>query len=100
MVKIKEISGKPVSIILDGTTHITEAFAVVLHFVDGWNVKQRLCGLKYLTKSLSGEQAACLLDEFISTELGISSSLIIAVMHDRASVNLVAMRTLCVQPCF
>jgi hypothetical protein len=35
MVKIKEISGKPVSIILDGTTHITEAFAVVLRFVDG-----------------------------------------------------------------
>ena len=80
----KEISGKPVSIIFDGTTHVTEAFAVVIRFWDGWNVKQRLCGLKFMVKSLCGEEVACILVEFISTELGISSSLIIAAMHDRA----------------
>ena len=90
----KEISGKPVSIIFDGTTHVTEAFAVVIRFWDGWNVKQRLCGLKFMAKSLCGEEVARILVEFISTELGISSSLIIAAMHDRASVNIVAMRTL------
>ena len=56
-----------------------------------WNVKQCLCGLKFMAKSLSGEEVARLLIEFISTELGICSSLIIAAMHDRASVNAVAM---------
>ena len=92
MLNIKEeISGKPVSIIFDGTTHVAEAFAVVIRFLDGWNVKQRLCGLKFMAKSLLGEEVARLL---VSTELGISSSLIIAAMHDRASVNAVAMRTL------
>ena len=95
MLKIKkEISGKPVSIIFDGTTHVTEAFAVIVRFMDGWNVQQRLCGLKFMAKSLLGEETARLLIEFISTELGISSSLIIAAMHDRASVNAVAMRTI------
>ena len=42
-----------------------------------------------MAKSLSGDEVAHLLIEFISTELGIYSSLIIAVMNDRASVNAV-----------
>ena len=31
----KEISGKNVSVMFDGTTHACEALAVVLRFVDG-----------------------------------------------------------------
>ena len=37
---------------------------------------------------------ARLLVESISTELGIESQLVVATMHDRASVNLVALRTI------
>ena len=32
----------------------------------------------------------------ISTELGIASNLVVAAMHDRASVNIIAMRTVSV----
>ena len=46
-----------------------------------------------LAKSLKGEEVARLLVQALSTELGISSNLIIAAMRDTASVNSVAMRT-------
>ena len=33
--KIKEdIAGKNVAIIFDGTTHVCEAFAIVIHYID------------------------------------------------------------------
>ena len=95
--KIKqEISGRPVFIIFDGTTHVAEAFVLALRFVDDWIVKQRVGRLMLLAKSLTGEEVARLLIQALSTELGISSQLIIAAMHDRASVNSVAMRTVSV----
>ena len=46
-----------------------------------------------LAKCLTG---ARLLVESLSTELGIASHLIIAAMHNRASVNSVAIRTVSV----
>ena len=94
--KIKQqISGRPVSIIFDGTTHVAEAFVLVLRFVDDWIVK-RVGRLMLLAKSLTGEEVARLLIQALSTELGISSQLIIAAMRDRASVNSVAMCTVSV----
>ena len=49
-----------------------------------------------LAKRLTGENVAHLLVESLSTELEIPSHLIIATMHDRASVNSIAMRTVSV----
>ena len=82
--------------IFDGTTHVAEAFVVVLRFVEDWRINQRISNLLLLEKSLTGENVARLLVESLSTELGIPSHLIIAAMHDRASVNSVAMRTVSV----
>ena len=96
----QEISGRPISIIFDGTTHVAEAFVVVLHFIDNWTVVQRVGRLMLLAKSVTGEEVACLLVETLSTQLGIASHLITAAMRDRASVNSVAMRTIAVlYPC-
>ena len=92
----REMSGRPVSIIFDGTTHVAEAFVVVLRFVEDWCVKQRVSKLLLLVKSLTGKHVARLLVESLSTELGIASHLVIAAMHDRASVNAVAMHTVSV----
>ena len=50
--------------------------------------------LMLLAKSLSGEEVARQLIVSLTTELGIASNLLIAAMHDRASVNNVAIRTL------
>lgn len=46
------------------------------------------------SKSLSGEELARELLTALSTELGIGGGQLLAAMHDRASVNGVAMRTL------
>ena len=90
----QEIGGKHVSIIFDGTTHVCEAMVVVLRYVSSdWVIKQKVCRLMLLAKSMYGEEVARQIITVLSTELGVASNLLIAAMRDRASVNSVAMRT-------
>ena len=90
----REIEGRPISIIFDGTTHVCEAMVVVVRFMDdNWCIQQRVCRLMLLEKSLTGEEVARQIVSTISTELGTPSSCVIASARDRASVNDVAMRT-------
>ena len=42
-----ELQGKKISVILDGTTQLGEALVVVVRFIDGFVVKQRL--VRFLT---------------------------------------------------
>ena len=56
-----------------------------------WTIQQRVCRLMLLAKSMTGEEVARQLITAVSTELGIVSNLVVAVMRDRASVNDVAM---------
>lgn len=47
------------SVAFDGPTHLGEAMAVVLRFVDSeWQIQQRLVRLMLLAKSLKGEEVA------------------------------------------
>ncbi len=82
--KIKEeISGKPVSIIFDGTSRWGEAFAIVVHFIDSeWLIQQRLIMFHLLAKILCGEEIARELVSTTSVQYSISSDLIVAVMRD------------------
>ena len=83
------------SVIFDGTTHVCEALVILLRFVDeNLNIQQRVVRLMLLAKSLTGEELARQLIVCLSTELGISSDMLLASMRDRASVNSAAMRTL------
>lgn len=92
--KIKdEIDGKHVAVIFDGTTRLGEVLAVVLRVVNGWTIQQRLVRLKFIKHSMKGEEVARELIQLLSTELGIHSHLLLAVMRDGASVNNVAMNT-------
>ena len=50
--------------------------------------------LKLLAKTMTGKEIAQPIIVILSTEFGISSNLIVAAMHDRASVNDMAMRTI------
>lgn len=53
------LEGKYVSVLLDGTTHVCKALAVVLRFVDSdWEVQQRVCRHMLLSKSMTGEETA------------------------------------------
>ena len=91
----QEILNQPLSIIFDGTTHVCEAFVVILRYLtDDWELKQCVGRLKLLAKIMTGEEIAQQIIVILSTEFGISSNLIVAAMRDRASVNDVAMRTI------
>ena len=90
----RDISGKHVSIIFNRTTHVCEAMVILLHYVSSnWVIKQKVCRLMLLEKSMSGEEVARQIIAVLFTELGIPSNLLVAAMRDRASVNSVAMRT-------
>ena len=67
--------------IFDGTTHVCEAMVIVLHYVDDWVIKQSVCRLMLLPKSMSGEEVARQIIMTLSTELGIASSLVVAAMR-------------------
>ena len=90
----KELEGKEVSVVFDGTSRLGEALAIVVRYCCGWKIKQKLVRLSMLAKTLCGEEVARELLAVLSTELGIPSSHLLAVMRDRASVNNVAVRTL------
>lgn len=91
-----EIDGLPVAVIFDGTSRLGEALDIILRFVDRSSLKihQRLVRMQLLAKSLTGEEVARELLSVLSTEYGVASSNLLAVMRDRASVNSVAGRTL------
>ena len=89
----RELAGKCISVILDGTTHLGEAMAVVVRFVSSdWTVEQRLIKLQMLAKNMKGEEVARELIHILATENAIAPSHLVAAMHDRASVNDAAMR--------
>ena len=93
----QEISGRYVSVVFDGTTRLGEVLAIILRFIDeDGMIQQRLVRMKFLLKSMAGEEVARELISVLSVSLGILSNLLLASMRDRASVNNVAMRTVAV----
>lgn len=48
-----EMAERNIGILFDGTTRLREALAIVVWFVDDWEVKQRLILLQLLTKTMT-----------------------------------------------
>ena len=91
----REILGRAVSVVFDGTTRLGEAMAIVIRFIDeAFTIQQRLVRLQLLAKSMSGEEIAREIINSLSVQYSISSNLVVAMMHDRAACNAVALRTL------
>ena len=90
----KEVSGKLVSIIFDGTTRLGEVLVLILHYVQDWEVKQRLVRVDFLQKSLNAEELARQIISALSVTLSVESNNLVAIMRDGASVNGAAMRIL------
>ena len=80
-------------IIFDGTIHVCKAFVIALQYIDDWVIKQRVCRLMFLAKSITGDEVARQLVTALSTKLSIHPNMNIAAMQDGALVNDVAMRT-------
>ena len=62
----------------------------MIRFCVGWSIKQKLVQLSMLAKSLSGDEIAREILTVLSTQLGIPSGNLLAIMRDGASVNKVA----------
>ena len=92
----REIEGKELSVIFDGTSRIGEALAIVLWFVnDDFFEQQRVVRKQMLAKSLSGEEIAReLIRIVLSVTYHIHPDNLLGAMRDRASTNNTAMRTL------
>ncbi len=89
----QEISGRSVSIIFEGTTHVAEAFVLVVRFIgDDWELKQG-CELSPTIKKSNGGRSGKVDSGMYFNRNGNFVS-VIAAMHDRASVNEVALRTI------
>ena len=83
------------SAIFDMTTHLGEALAVLLRFMDDdFSLQQRLVIVQMLLKSLTGEEIDRELLTVLSVTYSVHPSNLLAAMRDRASTNNVAMQTL------
>ena len=92
--KIKEeLSEKSVSAIFDGT-RLGEAFAIVLCFISEGKIMQRLIKLQMFAKPMNADELARKVISVLQITYGISSNQLLACMHDRASINGAAMRTI------
>ena len=91
----KEIEGKKVSVIFDGTTRLGEAMAIIIRFVDTkWAIQQRLIRMQLIAKSLTGEEIARELLFVLQAQYGMATDSLVAIMRDRASVHNLAMSIL------
>lgn len=93
------LEGRDISIIFDGTTHVAEAFALVVRVIDGdFNAKQYLIRLMLAAKSLKAEEVAHTLLYTLATVYQVQPDNLLAAMRDRAAVNTAAIRT--IQPLY
>ena len=69
--------------------------AIVVRYIDdSFTIQQRLIRLQLLAKSMAGEEIAREIINALSMQYSVSSNLVVAMMHDRAACNGVALRTL------
>ncbi|KAK3734379.1 hypothetical protein QZH41_007564 [Actinostola sp. cb2023] len=89
----REIKGKDISIIFDGTTRDGEALVVLVRFVNDWEVQSRLVRFQLTQNSVNGDELARIIIEVLHRKLDVLQSQLLAAMRDRAPVNTKALRT-------
>ena len=77
----KEVDGKDVSVIFDGTTHLGEALAVVVQSVSNdWTIEHCLVKIQLLAKGLTGKEIVRELIQVLATEYSVGSNNLLAAM--------------------
>lgn len=54
----KEISGKSISIVFDGTTHVCEALVIVIRYMDNWTIKPASVSINVVGQSTNRRRAS------------------------------------------
>ena len=67
-----EVAGRAISVISDGTTRLGEAVVILSRYVtDDWEIKQRLVRMQTVSKAVSAQQLAQLLNECLSLRYNV-----------------------------
>lgn len=75
----QEIAGRCVSVVFVGTTRLGEVLALILRFIYGDGmIQQHLVHMKFLLKSMAGEEVARELISVLTVSLAIPSNLLLA----------------------
>ena len=83
------------SVVFDGSTHLGEAVAIIVRFVDtNWILQQRLVRLHVVSSSLNGQELTGKLIQCLSVNFQIPSSRLVAALRDGATVNSAALRNM------
>ncbi len=77
-----ELQGKYLSVVFDSTTRLGEVLAIVVRFLNAWNVEQRLVWPEFPQKSVCGEELAREIISVLSVVLGVGSNMLLGAMHD------------------
>ena len=80
----KELKGKDVGIIFDGTTREGEALVVLVRFVQEWEVKSRLVRFQITQSSVNGDELVRIIIKVLQRKLDVPQSQLLAAMRDRA----------------
>ena len=92
--KLKEeiMEASRIVVIFDGTTHLGEAFAILIRYLDAsWNIQQRLARFHVLAKSMKAPELAREIILCLSTFFQINPSRVVAFVRDGAAVNTAAL---------
>ena len=84
----------PIGIIFDGTTRLGEAIVIVVRFLDGWVIRQRLVRLHTVAKAVTGQDLTRFINPCLANEYQINGDMVVAAMRDGAATNGVAVRNL------
>ena len=68
----EEVKGKNLSITFDGTTRDGEALAVLVRFVNDWELKSRLVRFQLIQSSVNGDELARVVIEVLHLESSMS----------------------------
>lgn len=76
----REILGKELSIIFDGTTRDGEALAVLARFVQDWDVKVGLMRFQLVKSSVNDDKLATIIIEVLHRKLNVPQGCVLAAM--------------------
>ena len=83
------------SVMFDGSTHLGEAAAIVVRFLDtNWILQQQLVRLHVVSSSLNGQELTGELIRCLSVKFQIPSFRLVAAIRDGAAVNGAALRNM------
>ena len=91
----KELKGKELMIVFDGTTHVAEVCCIIVRWIDDdFTPQQRIVHLGFYERAFRHGHIVAMMNQVVRVEFQIDYRCVRAFQRDRASVNSAAMERL------